>query len=164
MSESDKDGGAPEQAVGENEPKSDGEPKRNDGAENAGGEEFADGQVSEDLIELSRRDKVLRVVSYVISGFWLVCLLPLFPMSCVAGISTLMMSDSGRLSDSAMGTLSLCSDLFMATPYVIIICLIISQICRKERILILSIVIQLLPAVCPILAYSILHFTFWSRA
>lgn len=106
--------------------------------------------------KMSMQEKTLRMISIILNWIWGIFLLPIIAISFIAGVSTLMMNDSGKMSTIGVNLIIFTAYLFWGTPIITIITMILSFNFRKKLKYIHSIMIQLIPVIYFLLTFCFL--------
>ncbi|MEM1484246.1 hypothetical protein V6615_05120 [Oscillospiraceae bacterium PP1C4] len=99
------------------------------------------------VTQLEKSKRTLRNISIILNWIWCGLLLPIIPISFMAGVSTVMITDSGEVSQISLLLVTIATPLFFTTPVIIIICVIASYFFRKKYKFVMSVMIQLMPIV-----------------
>ncbi len=110
---------------------------------------------SKNVSNLNKKQKTLRVVSLVLTFLGTIFLIPMIGIFFMAGIATIMMSDSGVPSDLHSKLIFIGILLFWGTPIIAFVSIILSFLLRKIEKYLLSIIIQLAPVVTTLIAFGI---------
>ena len=112
--------------------------------------------------KMVKSDKALKIASIIFNCVWVVLLIPIVPVSFMAMVSTFMMSASGEVTQNLlfMGLMILTAFMFVAIPVVILICVGISFYFRKKLKMLLSVLVQIIPAIYIILTVGMLVLLF----
>ena len=96
---------------------------------------------------LNKSDKTLRIIGIALNFIWVILFIPAAALCLMAGISTIMMTDSGKLNTIQTILVFLITLLFWATPIAAIISVILSFKYRKREKYLLSVIVQAIPLV-----------------
>jgi len=96
---------------------------------------------------LNKSDKTLKIIGIALNFIWVILFLPATALCLMAGVSTIMMTDSGKLNTIQTILVFLITLLFWATPIAAIISVILSFKYRKREKYLLSVIVQAIPLV-----------------
>jgi hypothetical protein len=113
------------------------------------------GKGSKDLA-LTKRDSILRSVGITLNIIWMILLIPVAAVCFMAGVATVMMTDSGQVSAMQTGFIMLSALAFWATPVAAIVSIILSFAFRKKDKYLASVVISIIPLAVALFAFAIL--------
>ena len=99
-------------------------------------------------------------ISIVLNVIWGLGFLPITALTFMAGVATIMMTDSGKAGKIMTGMIIVDAFLFWIIPLIILASIILSFVFRKKEKFILSFLIQLAPLANAILAFAILFLIF----
>jgi len=103
-------------------------------------------------------DKVLKIIGIILNVIWIILFLPACAISLMAGVATIMMTDSGAANFLQTAIIIICMLMFFVIPVVIIISVVCSFIFRKYKKFLFSIIIQFAPLVIALFAYIFLFY------
>ena len=97
--------------------------------------------------------KTLSIILNCIVGLLIV---PIVPVSLMAGVATIMMTDSGNMNYIFMCLIIIAALFFWAMPFIMLLSVILSIVLRKKCKFHLAVAIQVIPAIYGISMLSLL--------
>jgi hypothetical protein len=110
-------------------------------------------------LPLSKQERFLRRFSFILSGAWIIGILPATGFSFIAGVAAVMTTDSGHMSGFQTSIICLSMCLFFATPVLAVIGMISAAPLRKKGRFKDSVWWQLSPVFSGALAFLLLFLT-----
>jgi len=101
---------------------------------------------------------MLKIVSLVLNGVWVILLIPMIPVCFMAGVATLMMTDSGEVNSIQVILIIFSTCLFWAVPILAFLSVLFSFALRKKGRFLMSVILQLSPVATALIAFCALLF------
>ena len=110
-----------------------------------------------------QKNKSHECISLILNVLWGIALLPVSGFALMAGIATLMMTDSGTMSATGVSLVLVIAGLFWIFPIIIVVSIILSFVFRRKRKYRAAILIQIFPLANLVLAFGLLMLGFWLK-